>query len=129
MIACRLSTRTRMRPRWRRRERRADARKWIIKNQLGRRNLTLEQWDYLLGEKYNREKGNREDNLKQNQPNAQNEQSDTATRLAEEHKVSRASVVRAGQFAEAVDTLTANVGEEVKQKILTGDTTGDLQAH
>jgi hypothetical protein len=75
---------------------------WILKNQLGRRNLTRDQWETLLGRLYNREKKaeGRPEKL------AQNEQvsGDTATRLAEEYKVSRASVVRAGQFVEAADT-------------------------
>jgi len=82
---------------------------------------TPEQASYLRGKRYNREKGNREDNLKQNVPKGQNVTSDTAERLAEEYKVSRATIERDGQFAAAVDTLATNIGEEVRQQILTRD--------
>lgn len=87
---------------------------WIINNQLGRRNLTPEQASYLRGQRYNREKtaghgaksGYQNDNQK------------THERLADEYKVGPATIVRDGQFAQAVDALGETLGEEVKQEIL-----------
>lgn len=45
----------------------------------------------------------------------------TAEKIAKEHKISRATVEHAAEFANAVDTLAENVGEETKQKILSGE--------
>ena len=79
---------------------------WIDAHQLGRRNLTPEQMSLVRGRRYNRAKGRREDNLKQNTPKDQNDTSvDTASRLAKEHGVSAPTIKRDGQYAEAVDKL------------------------
>jgi hypothetical protein len=54
---------------------------WIIDNQLGRRNLTRDQWETLLGRLYNREK--RQDGGHGNQKSdRQNDGPNTAERLA-----------------------------------------------
>ena len=91
---------------------RQEAMSWIINNQLGRRNLTPEQTSYLRGKRYNLEKKQGERN---DLTSAHFEQkSDTAESLAEEYKISRATIVRDGQFAAAVDTLAANVGKPVQ---------------
>ncbi len=90
---------------------------WIINNQLGRRNLTPEQASYLRGQRYNREKtaghgaksGYQNDNQK------------THERLADEYKVGPATIVRDGQFAQAVDMAGDVLGENVKQEILSRD--------
>ena len=80
---------------------------WMDANQLGRRNLTREAHDLLLGRRYNRTKksvpnpsgSNQHAEVKgQNDP-----QPNTAAKLAEQHGVSEATVKRAGQFAEAVE--------------------------
>lgn len=77
---------------------------WIICNQLGRRNLTRDQWEYLLGVRYNKAKGNRENNLRQNVPKNQNDPSvNQANLLATEYGVSSATVKRAGKTAELLD--------------------------
>lgn len=76
---------------------------WIIDNQLGRRNLTPEQRDYLLGKKYNREKKAPVGFSDRDVSGGQNVQgSTTAEKLAEQYKVDEKTVRRAGQFAEAV---------------------------
>jgi hypothetical protein len=71
-----------------------DAVNWIIDNQLGRRNLTPEQWDYLLGKTYNRDKtvGHGDKSAYQNDP----QNRERAERLADEYKVSEKTVKRDG---------------------------------
>ena len=80
---------------------REEAADWIDANQLGRRNLTPDSFRLLLGRRYNRIKKNpgRPDKLPQNE----GVKGETAERLAEEHGVSRATVERAGKFAEEVE--------------------------
>ncbi len=79
-----------------------DAKSWIIENQLGRRNLTPDQFRLLLGRKYNRLKsqGKRTD-LTSRQIG---EKLETGSKLAGEHGVSSRTVERAGAAAEAIDT-------------------------
>src|SRR5687767_11871608 len=51
----------------------------------------------------------------------QNEQRiDTAERIGEKHGVSRATVVRDGQFAAAVESLKPHV-PDIEQRVLSGD--------
>jgi hypothetical protein len=95
--------------------------RWIIANRLGRRNLTPEQQDSRLGKTDNREKSQGE---RTDLTAGQNGQKfTTAEKLAEQDKGDEKTGRRAGQFAEAVETVAAKVGEEVKQKILAGDST------
>jgi len=111
---------------------------WIIDNQLGRRNLTVEQRNYLIGRKYKEQKqqGKRTDLT-----SAQNEQKltplqnnpflvsevnqdrfcngvTTAERIADEHKVSKETVKRSEKFADAVDVIAQNVGSDGRDEIL-----------
>lgn len=100
---------------------RADALDWIIDDQLGRRNLTPEQKAYLFGKKYEQEKKNSSENLKQGgiSPIAHSELSgETAEKIAKQHKVSRETVKRAGKFASAVDAITENVDSGFRSKVL-----------
>jgi hypothetical protein len=99
-------------------ENREDVANWIIDNQLSRRNLTVEQKNYLIGKKYKREKqahgGDRKSSgnfyhLK------------TEEKVAQEQKVSPKSVRNAEKFADAVDVIAENVGEYVKDEILSRD--------
>src|SRR5690606_28500655 len=102
---------------------RSEAREWIIRNQLGRRNLTPEQRAYLIGKQYEeRKKSHSEAGSLKGKSIPQSEGGfSTAQTIARENKVGRATVERAAQFARAVDTIAANVGEEVREKILTRD--------
>lgn len=83
---------------------REDAKDWMDRNQLGRRNLTPDQFTLLLGRRYNRvKKGNGQrgpEKLGQIDP-----AKSTAESLAVQHGVSEKTVKRAGQFAAAVDKL------------------------
>lgn len=92
-----------------------EAKDWIIRNQLGRRNLTREQRAYLIGKQYEERKRS----IGRPEKSAQSEHlKKTAEVIAEENKVGQATVRRAADFARAVDTIAANVGEEVREKIL-----------
>ncbi|AIG99218.1 hypothetical protein AFULGI_00025030 [Archaeoglobus fulgidus DSM 8774] len=78
---------------------------------------------YLIGKKYELEKKDRLQNLKQFSPKSQNATSDnldTARKIATEFNVDRATVFRAEKFAKAVDKLAEVAGEEVKERILPG---------
>jgi hypothetical protein len=98
---------------------RAHARDWIITNQLGRRNLTAEQKKYLIGLRFNSEKGKQGGDHKSNRQN--DGLVDTADKLAADYKVSPRTVERSGQFANAVDSIAANVGPEARTAILQRD--------
>jgi site-specific DNA-methyltransferase (adenine-specific) len=97
---------------------------WIDAHQLGRRNLTPDQYALLRGRRYNRLKkaagapvGNRNaaGQLPQNE-----EVVSTAQKLAKQHGVSKATIERDGQFAEAVATVKATVDPEIESKIVRG---------
>lgn len=105
---------------------------WICKNQLGRRNLSPEQKNYLIGKQYEAEKHT--SNFHGNQYTLAEQNGDyhfdnhhlsnaTCERIANENNISRISVIRAEKFANGVD-----VAEEVipgsRQKILSGTIKG-----
>lgn len=82
---------------------------WMDANQLGRRNITPDQFTLLLGRRYNRAKKAVPNAAGANQYAGVKDQIDpqptTAEKLATEHGVSPATVKRAGQYAEAVATV------------------------
>mgnify|MGYP001294819583 FL=1 len=96
------------------------ARAWIISNQLARRNLTPEQRNYLIGKQYmERKLSFAEAGALKGKSLDQNELGfSTAGAIAVEHKVGEATVKRAAQFAQAVDAIAENVGQEAREKIL-----------
>lgn len=92
-------------------ENRQQVEDWIDANQLGRRNLRPEQMSLLRGRRYNRTKktvtnaegiGGKSGKIVDYQ---NDKQQTTAERLAEQHGVSKATIVRDGKFAEAVEAL------------------------
>lgn len=101
---------------------------WICKNQLGRRNLTPQQFKYLIGLQYEAEKcssnynGNRFTSLDKSRC-VQNEHTykpeRTAERIARENNLSGSYVRRAEHFAKGVDAAE-KVAPGIKQEILTG---------
>ena len=101
---------------------------WICKNQLGRRNLTPQQFKYLIGLQYEAEKcssnynGNRFTSLDKSRC-VQNEHTykpeRTAERIARENNLSGSYVRRAEHFAKGVDAAE-KVVPGIKQEILTG---------
>lgn len=89
---------------------------WMDRNQLGRRNLTPDQFTFYLGRLYNRQKranGQRgPEKLDQFAP------ASTAEKLASEHGVSSATVKRAGQIAGAVTKAVSEIQEAVRNGTL-----------
>jgi hypothetical protein len=95
---------------------REEAINWIIDNQLGRRNLTVEQKTYLIGKKYKKEKQAHGGDRKSSSENEL--EGKVSERIAAEHKVSVGKVVNSGKFVDAVDTITQNVDEDARDEIL-----------
>ena len=101
---------------------------WICKNQLGRRNLTPQQFKYLIGLQYEAEKcssnynGNRFTSLDKSRC-VQNEHTykpeRTAERIARENNLSGSYVRRAEHFAKGVDAAE-ETEPGIKQEILSG---------
>lgn len=103
---------------------------WIVRNQLGRRNLSEEEKSYLRGKIYNERKkpagapaGNKNRTKVRPRHNVgvESTPTETADKLAEEFKVNPRTIERDGKFAEDVDTIAANVGEDAKQEIISGE--------
>ncbi len=92
---------------------------WIIRNQLGRRNLTPEAVSYFRGKLYNSLKAKVSNPRGRNQHSEVKDQNDpqphTADSLASEYKVGSGTIKRDAQYASAVDTLAEVVGEEVRR--------------
>ena len=98
---------------------------WICKNQLGRRNLTPQQFKYLMGQQYGAEKASHGGDRKSDQQKSsgQNdhliEKEKTRQRIANENHVSESFVRRSEYFAQGVDAAEEAV-PGIKQEILTG---------
>ena len=103
---------------------------WICKNQLGRRNLTPQQFKYLVGQRYEAEKQSKGLEFQGNQYTSQDRsglgQNDpdqkshgTRSRIAKETQTSDSYVRRAEHFAKGVDAAEEAV-PGIKQEILTG---------
>ena len=97
----------------------------IAWNQLGRRNLTLQQFKYLMGHQYKAEKTAYGGDRKNNAPKSSYQNGNlilkekTCERIAAENGVARNTVIRAEQFANGVDAAEEAV-PGIKQEILTG---------
>ena len=99
---------------------REDVKNWMINIQLGRRNVTTEQRNYLVGKLYKEQKTNPVDNLKQNSPSGHNVRSvPAAEKISQMYKVDEKTVRRAETFADAIDTIAEICGDTVKNDILT----------
>ena len=98
---------------------------WICRNQLGRRNLTPQQFKYLMGQQYGAEKASHGGDRKSDQQKSsgQNdhliEKEKTRQRIANENHVSESFVRRSEYFAQGVDAAE-EVESGIKQEILTG---------
>jgi ParB-like chromosome segregation protein Spo0J len=80
-----------------------EAADWMDRNQLGRRNLSRQDYKLLLGRRYNRAKKQGERNDLTSGQTVQ--KSTTAEKLAKEHGVDEKTVRRAGQFQAAAEKL------------------------
>ena len=95
-----------------------NAKKWIINNQLGRRNLTPDQMSYYRGLKYEsikKDKGGYTyvESKGQNDPS-------TAEIVAKEYKVSERTIKRDSQYARGIDFIGKR-NPELRKKILNGE--------
>ena len=95
---------------------------WVETNQLGRRNLTPDQFAYFIGRKYERQKARHGGNRGNQYTLAsdQNDQLPTAERIASEHGISAPTVRRAAEFARNVDAIADEIGEVARSEILSG---------
>lgn len=89
----------------------ASAKLWIIRNQLGRRNLTWDQWKYFLAKVY--EVAKKSVGKPAGTILGQNEPISTAEQVAKEYGVSAATVKRAAAQAKEMDK-----DPELKQAVL-----------
>lgn len=94
---------------------------FIVKNQLGRRNLSPEAASYLRGKRYLAEKQARGGDRRKAESTDQSDRMETAQRLAEEYKVGEATIRRDGKFTASVDSIAENCGDKAKQAILARD--------
>ena len=103
---------------------------WICTNQLGRRNLTPQQFKYLVGQRYEAEKQSKGIEFQGNQYTSQDRsglgQNDpdqklhgTRSRIAKETQTSDSYVRRAAHFAKGVDAAE-ETEPGIKQEILSG---------
>jgi len=94
------------------------AKLWIIKNQLGRRNLTPQQMSYLRGKWYEREKQNYGGDRKSS---GQNVHLKTSEIVASQTGVVARTVRRDAEYAHAVDKIAEVAGSEVRDTILSAE--------
>lgn len=106
---------------------RDEAIRWMIDNQLARRNLPPEHKAFLMGKRYNQSKVRTTFRGNQHTLGTHHGDGDhaadlgpTAQRLAQEYRVSVPTIERAGQFAAAIETLAENVGPQVVGTLTTG---------
>ena len=94
------------------------AKEWMITNQLGRRNLTPEESSYYRGKLYEARKrqGARTDLTSHHF----DEKLNTAEQIAKEYGVSKPTVERDAKFSEAVDKVAEEIGEYMRDAILSG---------
>ncbi len=97
----------------------AEAQDWMLKNQLGRRNLTKEQMARYRGQRYNNLKTNPTDNLKKGSMKGKQKSVDAANLLADEYGTSRAGIIRDGNYAKGLENIQ-EVNPDLQQKILKG---------
>lgn len=97
---------------------RYQAKEWIIRNQLGRRNITNEQRLRLIGQMQENRKqshGGQVKGMGQNEPSVRS----TAEAIAKEVGVSESTVKRAEKFSKGIDALS-EVSKEAADKVLKG---------
>jgi ParB-like chromosome segregation protein Spo0J len=89
----------------------AEVKTWIIRNQLGRRNLTPARFQYYIGRLYNEQKADTFEEKAEAKGN-------TAEKLAEEFEVSPKTVRRYASQAKGIDAIERVRGKLAKNKQL-----------
>lgn len=100
---------------------RYQAKEWILKNQLGRRNITNEQRLRIIGQMQENRKQSHGGDRKSEESKVQNEplMKSTASQIAKEVGVSESTVKRAEKFSKGIDAIE-KVSPEAAKKILQG---------
>ena len=95
---------------------------WMDANQLGRRNLTEDQWQISIGRRYNREKKGitERGNQYTKSDTDQNDTIQTTERLDDEYKISAPTVKRYAQKAKDFEELS-KTKPELAQSIWSGE--------
>lgn len=88
---------------------------WMIRNQLGRRNLTKDRMTYFIGVLYNTTKQD-----PKAERTAMEDGKTTAQVIGEQHGVSEKTVRRAGEVAKGLDRLEEIRGKLAKAQVLDG---------
>ena len=89
---------------------------WIIKNQLGRRNLTEQEASYYRGKLYSARK---QQGIRTDLTSCQNgKKLNTTKEISDQYGVSERTVIRDEQFSQAVDKVAEEIGKEAKEAIL-----------
>jgi hypothetical protein len=91
---------------------------YIIREQLGRRNLSPTAESYLRGTRYNTEKKPHGGARTGNGASAHPAHLKTDQNLGAEYQVDPATIRRDGKFAEAMDTIARHCGPEARNMIL-----------
>lgn len=94
----------------------AEVKTWIIRNQLGRRNLTPARFEYYIGKLYNEQKAETSEEKLEAKGNV-------AEKLAEEFEVSEKTVRRYGTQAKGIDAIERIRGKLEKNKQLSNKPT------
>jgi DNA modification methylase len=102
-----------------------DVIEWMIFNQLGRRNLTVPQKDYLIGKRYDNEKQRHGGQIKfaaeniDSRPMGKNFPSvSTAEKIANEYGISDRQVKINSEFAKGLDLISAVAPEKTNEILL-----------
>lgn len=99
---------------------------WIDATQLARRNLTPDEFRLYLGRRYNRAK--KVEGRPKKLPQNEEVSGPTAEKLASEHGVSRATVERAGKYAEQVEAVENDGVPELADAMRDGRLKADIAA-
>lgn len=92
---------------------------WIIKNQLGRRNLTSQEASYYRGKLYESRKQDTYSHPKSG-GNFYHRLEKTAEQIGKEYGVSEKTIRNDAEFSKSVDKVAEKVGKEAKNAILSG---------
>lgn len=102
---------------------RDEAKRWMLENQLGRRNLTPESVAYLRGKLYREEKksvggdgSNQHEQLGKTYHKAT-----TAEQLADRFKVTEKTIRNDAKFSEQLDELAEELGSDFQKEVLSRD--------
>ncbi|MGD0952443.1 MAG: ParB N-terminal domain-containing protein [Methanotrichaceae archaeon] len=93
---------------------RLEAKKWIVDNQLGRRNLTDQQRKYAIGERLELEKQDQHSHPKSEHQNDARFDGKTAAKIADKVGKSQATVERAEDFKKNIDKVAEGAPELAK---------------